>query len=162
LRLGKVHSNRTTNQNSEHGSKDNNKSRTSRHRKNKKAYDQYGLRPTLITLFFVRAKETCSMLVVDLKDVDQMVQPEYTPWITNMEVNIDTIMLALPKGSIKLRIKAELEEILNANYPGYTQISKYGPRMEERVGYTVVIAGENKEIRLPRPFSIFNADAEVI
>jgi hypothetical protein len=33
------------------------------------------------------------MLEVDLKDVDQMVQPEYTPWITNMEVNIDTTML---------------------------------------------------------------------
>jgi hypothetical protein len=43
---------------------------------------------------FVRAKETCSMLEVDLKDVDQMVHPEYTPWITNMEVNIDTTMLA--------------------------------------------------------------------
>jgi hypothetical protein len=37
------------------------------------------------------------MLVVDLKDVDQMVQPENTPWITNMEVNIDTTMLALPR-----------------------------------------------------------------
>jgi hypothetical protein len=33
------------------------------------------------------------MLEVDLKDVDQMVQPEYTPWITNMEVNVDTTML---------------------------------------------------------------------
>jgi hypothetical protein len=69
-----------------------------RHLKNKKAYDQYGLRPSLTTLFFVRAKETCSMLEFDLKDVDQMVHPEYTPWFTNMEVNIDTTMLALPKG----------------------------------------------------------------
>jgi hypothetical protein len=50
------------------------------------------------------------MLEVDLKDVDQMVQPEYTPWITNMEVNIDTTMIALPKGSSTLRIRAELEE----------------------------------------------------
>jgi hypothetical protein len=36
------------------------------------------------------------MLEVVLKDVDQMVQPEYTPWITNMEVNNDTTILALP------------------------------------------------------------------
>jgi hypothetical protein len=82
--------------------------------KNKKAYD-HGLRPSVTTPFFVRAKETCSMLEVDLKDVDQMVQPEYTPWITNMEVNIATTMLALSKGSSSLRIKAELEETLNAN-----------------------------------------------
>jgi hypothetical protein len=38
-----------------------------------------------------------------------------------MEVNIDKTMLALPKGSITLRIRAELEETLNANYPDYTQ-----------------------------------------
>jgi hypothetical protein len=51
-----------------------------------------------------------------------MVQPRYTPWITNVEVNIDTTILALPKGSSTLRLRAELEETLNANYPDYTQI----------------------------------------
>jgi hypothetical protein len=56
----------------------------------------------------------------DLKDGDQMVQPEYTPWITNMKVNIDTTMLALPKGSSTLRIRVELEETLNVNYPDCT------------------------------------------
>jgi hypothetical protein len=66
-----------------------------RHLKNKKTYDQYGLRPSPTTSFFVRAKETCSMLEVDLKEFDQMVQPEYTPWITHMEVNFDTKILAL-------------------------------------------------------------------
>jgi hypothetical protein len=40
------------------------------HLKNKKAYDQYGFRPSLTTFFFVRAKETCSMLEVNLKDID--------------------------------------------------------------------------------------------
>jgi hypothetical protein len=65
-----------------------------RHLKNKKTYDQYVLRPSLTTSFFVRAKNTCSMLEDDLKDVDQMLQPEYTPWITKMEGNIETIMLA--------------------------------------------------------------------
>jgi hypothetical protein len=47
-----------------------------RHLKNKN--DKYGLRPSPTIPFFVRAKETCSMLEVDLKlkDVDQMVQPE--------------------------------------------------------------------------------------
>jgi hypothetical protein len=39
----------TRNHNSEHGSK------------KKKANDQYGLRPSLTTLFFVSAKETCSI-----------------------------------------------------------------------------------------------------
>jgi hypothetical protein len=34
--------------------------------------------------------------------------------------------------------------------------------MEERVGCVVVTLGENKKIRLPRPFSIFNAEAEAI
>jgi hypothetical protein len=91
------------------------------------------------------------MLDVDLKDVDQMVQPEYTPWITNMEVNIATTMLALPKKSSTLRIRAELEETLSANYPDYTQIYTDGSKMEERVGCAVVYPGENKEIRLPRP-----------
>jgi hypothetical protein len=62
------------------------------------------------------------MLKVDLKDVDQMAQPEYTPWSTITEVNIDTTMLALLKGSSTLRIRAELQEILNANYLDYTQI----------------------------------------
>jgi hypothetical protein len=47
-----------------------------RHLKNKTAYEQYGLRPSLTTPFFVIAKETCSMLEFDLKDVDQMVQLE--------------------------------------------------------------------------------------
>jgi hypothetical protein len=133
-----------------------------RHLKNKKAYNQYGLSPNLTTSFFVRAKKTCSMLEVDLKDVDQMVQPEYTPWITNMEVNIDTKMLALPKRSSTLRIRAELEGTLNANYSDYSQIYTDGSKMEERVGCAAVTPGENKEIRLPRPFSIFNAKAEAI
>jgi hypothetical protein len=78
--------------------------------KNKKTYDRYGLRPSLATPFFVRAKEICSMLEVDFKDVDQMSQLEYTPWITNMEVNSDTTMLALPKGSGTLKIRAELKK----------------------------------------------------
>jgi hypothetical protein len=34
--------------------------------------------------------------------------------------------------------------------------------MVERVGCVVDIPGENKEIRLPRPFSIFNAEAKAI
>jgi hypothetical protein len=63
-----------------------------RHLNNKKPYDQYGLRPSLTSPFFVRAKEVCFML-----EVDQMVQPEYTPWITNIVVNIDTTMLAVLK-----------------------------------------------------------------
>jgi hypothetical protein len=90
------------------------------HQKNKKAYDKYGLRPGLTNPFFVRAKETCYMLEIDLKNVDQMVQPEYTPCITNREINIDTTMLALSKGWSTLRIRTELEETLNANYPDYT------------------------------------------
>jgi hypothetical protein len=102
------------------------------------------------------------MLEVDLKDVDQMVQPEYTPWITNMEVNIDTTMLTLSKGLTALRIRAGLEETLNANYPDYTQKYTDGSKMEERVGCAVDTTGENKEIRLARPFSIFNAQAEAI
>jgi hypothetical protein len=80
------------------------------HLNNKKAYDQYGFKPTLTTPFFVRPKETCSMLEVNLKDVDQVVQPKCTPWITNMEVNIDTTVL--PKRSSTLRTRAELEETL--------------------------------------------------
>jgi hypothetical protein len=133
-----------------------------RHLKYKKAYDQYGLRRSLSTPFFVRAKETCSMLEVDLKDVDQMVQPEYTPWIINMDVNIDTNMLALPKGSSLLRIRAKLDETLNANYLDYTKITTDGSKIEERVGCAVVIPGENKKIRLPTASSIFNAETEAI
>jgi hypothetical protein len=57
------------------------------------------------------------MLEVDLKD--QMIQPEYPPWITNMVVIIDTTMLALPKGSSILKIRTELEKTLNANYLDY-------------------------------------------
>jgi hypothetical protein len=34
--------------------------------------------------------------------------------------------------------------------------------MEEREGCAIVTPGENKEIRLPRPFSIFNAENEAI
>jgi hypothetical protein len=72
-------------------------------------------------------------------------------------------MLALHReGSSTLRIKAELGETLNANYPDYTQIYTDGSKMEERVGCAVVTPGENKEIRLPRPFSIFNAAAEAM
>jgi hypothetical protein len=79
-----------------------------------------------------------------------------------MEVNIDTTMLALPKGLSTLRIRAELEETLNANYTDYTQIYTDGSKMEERVRCAVITPGENKEIRLPKPFSIFNAEAEAI
>jgi hypothetical protein len=56
-----------------------------------------------------------------------------------MQVNIDTTMLALPKGSSTLKIRAELEETRNANYPDYTQIYTNGSKMEERVGCVVVI-----------------------
>jgi uncharacterized protein YifN (PemK superfamily) len=55
-----------------------------------------------------------------------------------------------------------LEETLNANYPDYTQTYTDGTKMEEIVGYAVVTPRENKKIRLSRPFSIFNAEAEVI
>jgi hypothetical protein len=79
-----------------------------------------------------------------------------------MDVNIDTIILVLPKESSTLRIRAELEETLNKNYPDYTQIYTDESKMEERVGCTVVTPGENMEIRLPKPFSIFNAEAEAI
>jgi hypothetical protein len=72
------------------------------------------------------------MLEVNLKDDDQMVQPEYTLWIINMELNIDTTMLALLKRSSTLRIRAELEETLNVNYLDYTQIYTDGSKMEER------------------------------
>jgi hypothetical protein len=51
-------------------------------------------------------------------DVEQTAQPEYAPWIT---------LLALPKGSSTLRIKTELETILNTDYPIYTQIYKTDP-----------------------------------
>jgi hypothetical protein len=47
-----------------------------------------------------------------------------------MDVNIDTTMLALPKESSTLRIKAELEETLNTNSPDYTQIYTDGSKME--------------------------------
>jgi hypothetical protein len=57
-----------------------------------------------------------------------MVPPEYTPWITKMEGNIDTTA-----SSPTLRIRAELEETLNTNYPDYTQIYMDGLKMEERV-----------------------------
>jgi hypothetical protein len=60
-----------------------------------------------------------------------------------MEVNINTPMLALPKGSSTLRIKAELEKTLNTNYPDDTQIYTDGSKMEERC--TIVSPGENKE-----------------
>jgi hypothetical protein len=55
-----------------------------------------------------------------------------------------------------------LEETLNSNDPDYTLIYTDGSKMEEKVGCAVVTPGENKEIRLPRPFSILNAEAEAI
>jgi hypothetical protein len=121
--------------------------------KNKKAYDQYGLRPSLTTTFIVRAKETCSMLKVDLKDVDQMVQPEYTPWITNMEVNIATTILALSKGSSSLRIRAELEKNPQRKLP------ELHPNIQGRIKNW----GQNRVVSsYLRSFSIFNAEAEAI
>jgi hypothetical protein len=71
-------------------------------------------------------------------------------------------MLALPKGSSTLRIRAELEETPIANYPDYTQIYTDGSKMEDRVGCAVVTPDENNEIRLPRPFSIFSAEVKAI
>jgi hypothetical protein len=71
---------------------------------------------------------------------------------TNIEVNIDTTMLDLPKGSRTLRIRAEFEETLNANYLDYTQIYTAGSKMEEIVECAVVAPDENKEIRLPKTF----------
>jgi hypothetical protein len=66
------------------------------------------------------------------------------------------------KGLSTLRIRAEVEETINANYPDYTQIYTNGSKMEERVQCAVVTPGENKEIRLPRTFLIFNAEAKAI
>jgi hypothetical protein len=59
-------------------------------------------------------------------------------------------MLALPKGSRTLRIRAELEETLNAKYSDYTQIYTDESKMEEGLECAVVAPGEKKEIRLPR------------
>jgi hypothetical protein len=75
-----------------------------------------------------------------------------------MEVNIDTTMLTLPKGSSTLRKRAELEEIL----PGLQSNIHERIKIEERVGYAAVATNENKELRLSRPFSIFNAEAKAI
>jgi hypothetical protein len=87
------------------------------------------------------------------------VQPEYTPWITNIDSNIDTTLLAFPKGSSTLRIRAELETTLNTNYPNYTQIYTDGSKIEGNVGCAVVTSTKIREIRLQSPFSIFNAQA---
>jgi hypothetical protein len=57
-----------------------------------------------------------------------------------------TTLLALLKGSSTLRIRAELEETINANYPDYTQIYTDGSKMEGRVQCALVTPGENKEI----------------
>jgi hypothetical protein len=46
-----------------------------RYLRSRKRYYQYGQRPSLTCPFFVRAKEACIQLEVDLKDV----QPEYSP-----------------------------------------------------------------------------------
>jgi hypothetical protein len=43
--------------------------------------------------------------------------------------------------------------------PKYTRTDQ---KIKEKVGWAVVTPGENKEIRLPRPFSIFDAQAEAI
>jgi hypothetical protein len=72
----------------------------------RKIYDQYGQRSSFTCPLFVKAKEACCQMEVDLKDVDQAPQLEYTPWITNMDNNIDTTLLALPKGSSTLRISS--------------------------------------------------------
>jgi hypothetical protein len=55
-----------------------------------------------------------------------------------------------------------LEETLNTSYSDYTQKFTDESHMEERVGCAVVTPGKNKEIRLPRPFSIFNTEAKAI
>jgi hypothetical protein len=127
------------------------------HLNNKKAYDQYGLRPSLTTPFFVRAKETCSMLEVDLKYVDQC--SNRNTCITNMEVSIDITMLALPRDrahSNKSRVGRNLKRKLPGLHPNIHGRIKNGG--ESRV----VTSGENKGNRLPRPFSIYNAEAEEI
>jgi hypothetical protein len=61
-----------------------------------------------------------------------------------------------------LRIRAELEETINANFPDYTQKYTDGSKIEVRVVCAVVLSGENKEIRLLRRFSIFNTEPEAI
>jgi hypothetical protein len=79
-----------------------------------------------------------------------------------MDNNTDTTLLAIPKGSSTLRIRAELETTLNTNYPNSPQIFTYGSKMEGKVGCAVVTPSEIREIRLQSPFSIFNAETEAI
>jgi hypothetical protein len=80
------------------------------------------------------------------EDVHIILEAEAQKTFREKQVNIDTTMLALPKGSSTLRIRAELEETLNANYPYYTQKTTDRSNIEERVGCAVVIPLENKEI----------------
>jgi hypothetical protein len=87
-----------------------------RYLRSRKIYGLYGQRSSLTCPFFVRAKEACFQLEVGT--------PEYTPWITNMDSNTDTTLLALPKGSSTIRIRAELETTLNANYLNLNVIKK--------------------------------------
>jgi hypothetical protein len=69
-----------------------------------------------------------------------MVQPEYTPWITSMEIIIDTTMLALPQGMEHTQNKSRVgrNPKRKLKYPDYTHIYTDGSKIEERVGCAVV------------------------
>jgi hypothetical protein len=75
----------------------------------RKIYDQYGQKPILTCSFFIRAKEVCFQLEVDLEDVNQTVQPEN---IRQGEQNRHNNTIALLKEPNTLRIRVELENTL--------------------------------------------------
>jgi hypothetical protein len=129
-----------------------------RYLRNRKIFDQYGQRSSLTCPFFVRVNGALFQLKVYLKDVDLTA----LTWITNMDNNIDTTLLALPKESSTLIIRTELETTLNTNYPIYTQKYTDGSKMEGKVGCAIVTSTEIRKIWLQSPFSIFNAEADVI
>jgi hypothetical protein len=81
-----------------------------------------------------------------------MVQPQYTPWITNIDNYIDTTLLTLSKGSSMLRIRAKLGNNLEFELP----------ELPKKWGRAVVTPPEIREIQLQSPYSIFNAEAEAV
>jgi hypothetical protein len=82
-----------------------------------------------------------------------------SPWMTDTEKQILTLLRCLPKGAGKERIRTEMQQLIkDERLNEHEHIYTDGSLMEEQVGCAVVIPSSTLKYRLLPQTTIFNGE----
>jgi ribonuclease HI len=126
-------------------------------------FDYYTEKSRSTKPFPIRNLEAFASLNVDLNMVEKTWREEHPPWISDNMNNIITRMTAVPKGAGTIRLKTELEQVIEEEeISDFTRVYTDGSKMDNLVGYAVIYGTKEIRIRLAEQTCIFSAEAQAI